>query len=107
MKHELKATCYDKKGKVISTAANNYRKSHPIQAFFAKQAGNPEAVFLHAEVAALLKCGVKKPYRIHVERYLKDGSPALAMPCKSCEKAIKAWKVSEVTYTKPIHHAKD
>src|SRR6187431_674251 len=98
-KHHIKATCYDKRGRVISTAVNDYRKSHPIQKHFAIKAGNPEAVYLHAEIAALLRCGDRPPYRIEVERYKKDGSPGLAQPCAACMLALKHWGVNRITFT--------
>lgn len=98
-KHSLRATCYDRRGRVISTAENNYRKSHPIQAHFAKLSGRPDAVFLHAEIAALLKCKDDRPYKIHIERYKKDGSPGLAKPCPACTLALKAYGVRVVSFT--------
>ncbi len=98
-KHALTATVYDKRGRVLAVANNNYRKSHPVQAHFAKLTGNPHKVFLHAEIAALLKCGDKKPYRIHVERKHKDGTLALAQPCAVCMCAIKAFGVQQVSFS--------
>jgi deoxycytidylate deaminase len=99
-KHLVKATCYDKRGRVISQAVNSYRKTHPLMAHFAKLSGRPDAVYLHAEVAALLKCSDDRPpHHIKIERYKKDGSPGLAKPCPACELAIKAWGVKLVTYT--------
>ena len=97
--HVLKASVFDKKGRILSEAYNQYKKSHPIQAHFAKIAGEPERQYLHAEIAALLRCKDKNPYSIHVERYKRDGSPALAAPCKVCMSAIKAWKIQKVTFT--------
>ncbi len=98
-KHVVTATCYDKRGRAISQATNSYRKSHPIQAHFAKLSGNPEAVYLHAEIAALLRCNDRPPHSIKIERYKKDGSPGLAKPCPACELAIKQWGVKFVSYT--------
>lgn len=90
---------YDRKGRPISIAVNDYRKSHPTQAHFAKLSGRPDAVFLHAEIAALLKCGDKIPHSIYVKRYKKDGSPGLAQPCKACMLAIKQWGIKEIKFT--------
>lgn len=95
----IKATVKDKRGRVLATATNNYAKSHPVQAYFAKLAGQNERQYLHAEILALLRCKDKKPYSIEVERYHKNGEPALAAPCPVCVKAIKAWGVQRVTYT--------
>ena len=99
MKHKLKATCYDRKGRVISVAYNDYRKSHPIQAHFAKLSGRPEAVYLHAEIAALLRAKDDRPFKIHIERYKKDGSPGLAKPCPACMLALKAYGIQQISYT--------
>ncbi len=97
---KIKATIYDKNGNILSQAENNYNKSHPIQAKFAEKAGQPERIFLHAEIAALIKLerGMK-PYRIFVERRTKDDRPALAQPCPVCMAAIKHYGVEHVEFT--------
>lgn len=100
MSHVITATVFDSAGKVLSRATNNYTRSHPIQARFAEGVGQPDRIFLHAEIAALVKLrGNQRPSRIHIERYTKDGNPALAAPCAVCQAAIKHWKVKHVTYT--------
>ena len=98
-KHVIKATTRDKRGRVLSIAHNNYAKSHPIQAHFVKLAGLPLRKYLHAEIAALLRCKTAEVYSIHVERYDSSGNPKLAKPCPVCELAIKAYNVKQVTYT--------
>ena len=99
-KHNVVATLYDRKGNVLARAQNNYRRSHPIQATFAKIGGMPERIYLHAEIAALIKLPKNvKPYRIHVERYTRDDRPALAKPCPVCEAALKHWGCKVVSYT--------
>ena len=95
----LRATVRDKRGRVLAIAHNNYAKTHPIQAHFASISGEPERQYLHAEIAALLRCKYKNAYSIHIERYKRDGSPALAAPCKTCQAAIKARNIQKVTYT--------
>ena len=99
MKPQLTAKCYDRQGRLISQAGNSYHKTHPIQAHFAKMVGMDDRIYLHAEVAALLKCGVKKPHSIHIERRKRDGSLGTAKPCKICDAAIKHWGVKYVTFT--------
>lgn len=100
MKHHVQATIFDRAGNVLSRASNNYTKSHPIQARFADAAGQPERIFLHAELSALIKLqDCHKPYRIFVERYTKDGKPALAQPCAVCWAALEHWKIRVVQYT--------
>ena len=98
-KHLVVATVRDKKGRVLARRANNYTKTHPIQAHFAAKAGKPDAVFLHAEIAALLACGTQIPFSIYVERYKRDGTPGLAKPCIVCQAALKAWNVQKVKWT--------
>jgi tRNA(Arg) A34 adenosine deaminase TadA len=90
---------YSRKGTLISTATNSYTKTHPLMLYFGKQVGIEHKVFLHAEIAALLKCGTATPFRIVVERHTRDGRPALAKPCAICERAIAAFGVQRVSYT--------
>jgi tRNA(Arg) A34 adenosine deaminase TadA len=99
-KHIITATLYDKKGRSLATAQNNYMRTHPIQAKFASQAKQPIRVFLHAEIAALVK--LKKgqiPHKIHIARTKKDGTPGLAAPCPVCRAALAYWGVKHISYT--------
>ena len=98
-KYVIKATTFDKKGRVISVAENNYNKTHPLMLHFAAKVGLHDKLYLHAEVLALIRAGEKKVDSISVERYNLDGSPALAKPCPVCAEAIKAWGVNNVFYT--------
>lgn len=99
-KHLIKATITGPKGNVLSTAENSYTKTHPIQARFARDVGMPDRVFLHAEIAALVKLPKDcKPYKISIQRYYKNGKPANAKPCEVCEAAIKFWGIKHVEYT--------
>lgn len=95
----LRATCYDKKGRVLSIGENSYTRTHPTQAHFAKLAGQEERMFLHAEMSALLKSGDKRVHKIFVERYNFNGDPVNAEPCAVCKLAIKAWGVKYTEYT--------
>lgn len=98
MKHNITATVYDRKGKVLSVGRNSYYKTHPKQAHYALLVGEQHRVFLHAEIAALVKCrGV--PYKIKIERYGKNGEPRLAKPCPICELAIKEAGIQFIEYT--------
>lgn len=98
-RHTVQATCYDRRGRKISVAINSYSVTHPMQAHFARLAGIPEKEFLHAEIRALLRAKDRKVHSIHIERYHKDGSTALAQPCPACALAISAFGVQYVTYT--------
>ena len=99
-KHLITATIRDRKGNVLSRAVNNYLRTHPVQAKWAEATGNPTRIFLHAEISALVKLRKDdRPYSISIERYTKDGLPALAKPCAVCEAALKHWGISHVSYT--------
>lgn len=98
-KHIVRATCFDKRGRAIASGTNSYAKTHPIQASLAKLVGKPDAIYLHAEIAALLACGTRKPWAISVERVRKDGSFGTSKPCPICQRAIKMWGVKNVFYT--------
>lgn len=99
-KYTITATIRDKKGRLLSAAVNNYTKSHPIQAKFARNAKQPSRIYLHAEIAALVK--LKKgdrPESIHIERKTKDGTYALAAPCPVCRAALTHWGIKRIFYT--------
>lgn len=99
MSHIVSAFVYDKKGRLLSTGQNSYVKTHPLQARIAAEVGEPHKVFLHAEVAALLKCDWTKAYKILVTRYGKQGKPLMAKPCKVCHQAIAMTSIKVVEYT--------
>lgn len=101
---KLKATIRDKRGKILSIGFNSYVKTHPTQYHYAKKMGKPDAVFLHAEISALVKCkDLKNAYSIHVERYSKKtGRPLLAKPCPICMEAIKQAGITHVKYTRML-----
>ncbi len=98
-RHKLTAYAYDKRGRLLAVANNNYVKSHPIQAHFAQLVGSPERKYLHAEIAVLLKCKTKRVYEVRVERFYKDGKPAPATPCPICQAALDAYGVQRVVTT--------
>lgn len=98
-KYEIKATCYDKKGRVISVGYNSYTRTHPVQAFHANEVGLSEKQFLHAEIHALLRAKDRQVHKIKVERYNKKGEPLNAAPCPICQHAIKSWGVNYVEHT--------
>lgn len=94
----ITALAYDKKGNLLSVGKNSYVKTHPLQAYYGKKAGKPNAIYLHAELSALLKA--RSPvHKLVVVRYTEDGKPALARPCKSCQLAIKDFNVKRVEHT--------
>lgn len=98
-KQEIVAYAYDKRGRLISIGRNSYTKSHPIQHHYATRVGRPDAIYLHAEIAALLGAGKRVVESLEVVRYNKQGQPVLAKPCDICEAAIRAWGVKYVVHT--------
>lgn len=98
--YEIKATCYDRKGKLLSVGWNNYKRSHPLAKHFAVLAGESnEKVYLHAELSACLKARTKKIHTVFVERRHNNGTMANAEPCKSCKVMLRAFGVQQVKYT--------
>lgn len=62
--------------------------------------GKPGAIYLHAEVAALIKIkDWSKAHRIFVTRYTKDGKPALAKPCPICQHIIGQTSIKLIQWT--------
>ncbi|NJO92161.1 MAG: hypothetical protein HC831_26735 [Chloroflexia bacterium] len=98
-KHKIVAKCLDSKGRVISVATNSYKKTHPIQAHFAKMVGHPERIYLHAEIRAILRAGDKQIHTIEVSRINSQGNLALAKPCPVCMAAIKAYGIKFVKWS--------
>lgn len=96
----LRATIYNKKGHAISTGINSYEKTHPLQYQFAKEAGRPDAIFLHAEIHALTRLrDWSQAHSIKIERYGNNGEPLLAKPCEICEHALARAGIKIIEYT--------
>lgn len=102
-RYKLFATCYDKRGRILSYGENSYSKSHPMMKYLAERVGVSEAkIYLHAEVQALLRAGDKQVHKLLVQRFDEQGKPALAKPCKICQEALKMHGCSILEYTTPI-----
>ena len=96
----LTAIIYDKRGRVLSIGKNSYCKSHPIQARFAKQANLEHKIYLHAEVAAIVKCkDLSKAHKIVITRFGKSGQPRNACPCEACKLAIAHSGIKNIEHT--------
>lgn len=96
------AVACDKRGRVLSVGVNSYSKTSPTMKHYAIKAGNPEAQYLHAEVAALVSLSYndrQKVHKIFVSRAMKNGETGLAMPCSICQLALKEYGIKEVSYT--------
>lgn len=97
-RQKITAIIYDRRGRVLSIGQNSFVKTHPTQAKFAAKVGQPYRQFLHAEIAALIKCS-GRPYKIKIERKNKAGEYRLAKPCPVCELAIKESGIKFVEYS--------
>ena len=92
------------RGRIVSIGFNR-KKSHPLQAKYAK---HPECQFLHAEIDAIRKALKKfspeeiSNFTMFVARVRKDDLPALAAPCYGCSNALKDFGIKEVYYTKDV-----
>ena len=99
-RQNITAVIYDKKGRVLSVGKNSYIKTHPLQAKHAYKAGNPLAVFLHAEIHAITRCrDLSKAHKIVVTRVGKSGDYILAKPCPVCMSAIRAAGIEYIEHT--------
>lgn len=95
------------KNQVIGTGNNTYSKTHPIQAKYAKLAGNPEAIFLHAEMMSIIQAksiigSDLSECSLYIFRRRRDKKLGLARPCKICMKAIKDAGIKNIYYTTPV-----
>jgi len=96
----VSAFIYDRAGRLLSTGVNSYTKTHTYQARAANKVGRPSCIYLHAEIAALVKIkDWSKAYKLVVMRYLKDGTPANAAPCSICQEAIRQTGIKVVQHT--------
>lgn len=95
---DIVALAYDKRGKLLATGRNSYVKTHRLQAHYANKSGRPAAIYLHAELAALIKAR-SQVYKMVVMRYNANGVPALAKPCPACQLALKDFGVRIIEHT--------
>lgn len=99
-RYQIVATAFDKRGKILSTAVNQYRKSHPLAKLYSIKAGlSEDRCYIHAELGAVLKAGESKVHRLLVQRFHNNGTLANAKPCKSCQLMLKDFGVKKVVYT--------
>ena len=60
---------------------------------------HPGKVFLHAEVAAILRAKDQQIHTLTIERYFNDGTPAPAAPCPMCLHYISMMGIKRVIHT--------
>lgn len=100
-RYVITASCFDRKGRLISTANNDYKKSSTFMKKFADLANEPYKVYWHAECHSIYKA-VKQSKDIHslvVTRFDSKGNFRNAKPCNVCMQAIKFYDIPEVYYS--------
>lgn len=99
-RQQITAVIYDKRGRVLSVGQNSYIKTHPLQAAHAKKVGEDHKIFLHAEIAAIIRCrDIGRAHRMLVTRFGQQGQPLLAKPCAVCRSAIAVAGIQQVDHT--------
>lgn len=83
------ACLVNKKGKIVAESANSYSCSHTKQFHYAKKVGRPEAIFLHSELACLLKDRKRQGVKLFVARVDSKNRPCYSAPCEICAMALK------------------
>lgn len=92
---KIAALIFDKR-KLIAVGLNQ-NKTHPLQAKFQR---HPEAVYLHAEIAALAAVrGSCEGLTMYVARVGAHGEPRLAKPCWACQRAIMSFGLKGVYWS--------
>ena len=88
------------KNKIVSQGVNQEKKTHPLQAKFAQLAGLDTKIYLHAEIAALVKCRSECD-TIVVARLGGNTQEELRMskPCPICRLALQEAGIKHVYYT--------
>lgn len=89
-----------RKNKVIVTATNLEKKTHPLQATLAERVGLKEKIYLHAEINALIKAK-ESADTIVVARIGGHSHNELRMskPCPICQMALEMNSVRRVIYS--------
>lgn len=88
------------KNKVITQGVNQDTKTHPFQAKLAEMVGLDEKIYLHAEIAALVRCKGEVD-TIVVARLGGHYGDELrnAKPCPICSLALKEAGIENVYYS--------
>jgi deoxycytidylate deaminase len=97
--------------RILANGYNSLQKTHPLQAFYASQVNKPEAIFLHAEMAAIVEAKSKgldlDGASIYVFRRGLGGDVRMARPCKICMKALTDHGIKSIFYTTDMGYAKE
>lgn len=100
-RYVITASCFDKKGRLISTGQNDYKKSSTFMKRWAELAGEPYKIYWHSECRAIyraLKQG-KDIHSIVVTRYDSKGNFRNAKPCKTCMACIRFFNIPFIYFS--------
>ena len=81
-----------KKRRIVSIGYNSYIKTHPLQAKYASIVNEPQRIYLHAEIAAIINSAVKID-SLFVYR-IKNGVLQNAKPCDACQTLIQELRIN-------------
>lgn len=99
-KHRVCAIITDKKGRIISIAANSYTKSSPVMHRYAQSVGLDDKIYWHAECKAIHQiANIKRAHKIYVARVTRKGAIGTAAPCPICAAAIKDAGIKVIEHT--------
>ena len=94
------AIIYDKRGNILSIGRNSYIKTHPLQYKYAVQVNEPNKIYIHAEVSAIVRCkNLDKAYKIVITRFDSKGNPVNSKPCPICTKALEFTNIRIIEHT--------
>ena len=89
----------DKKGVIVSEAANSYIKTSPVMFNAGRKVGVTDKCFCHAEMLALVRAK-GRGYKLAVARINKNGKPVNSKPCPICLYLIEqAKQIKVVVYS--------
>ena len=93
----------------ILAKGSNTNKTHPMQDRVNAQRYDKNSITkycppkMHAEIACLIKCRRLdidfSKAELYVYREYRDGTKALARPCKACRQALKEMGIKKVCYS--------
>ena len=87
----------DKRGRLISEAANSYTKTHTLMAKASKKLG-VQKEFCHAEMLALVRAR-GKGVKIFVARIDSQGNACYSAPCVVCASLISESQIRSVEFS--------
>jgi deoxycytidylate deaminase len=104
--------CVIAKGrKQVASGCNTLSKTHPLQSYYATLVGKPDAIYLHAEMAAIVEAKSKgvdlTGASVYVFRRGLDGDVKMCRPCRICMRALADAGVKEIIYTTDVGVAKE